>query len=139
MFRENARKLGIFGYEYLIFFYQKCFLVEINLLNEKKIEKKDLSKKVDGSSWIHPYLLVCDYHLMQQIESFVKKKELFFSYKYFQKKILLSYQNHHHHQNTLVQLMNLFNHSIDHQHELHMETIFLLLVSYSEKTCTYLN
>jgi hypothetical protein len=50
MFRENARKLGIFGYEYLIFFYQKCFLVEINLLNEKKIEKKDLSKK-----WLGPH------------------------------------------------------------------------------------
>ena len=56
MFRENVRKLGIFNREYLIFFNQKCFLVEINILNWKKIEKKTFPKKWMGPHGFTHYL-----------------------------------------------------------------------------------
>jgi hypothetical protein len=55
MFRENARKLGIFGYEYLIFFLPKVFSSRDQPFERKKNRKKRPFQKVAGSSWIHPY------------------------------------------------------------------------------------
>jgi hypothetical protein len=57
MFRENARKLGIFGYEYLIFFLPKVFSSRDQPFERKKNRKKRPFQKVAGSSWIHPYII----------------------------------------------------------------------------------
>jgi hypothetical protein len=56
MFRKNDLELHIFNRKVFIFFHQKCFLTKIECLSRKKIEKRNLSKKVDGSLRIHPYI-----------------------------------------------------------------------------------
>ena len=70
---ENSE---FFHREYLIFFDQKCFLVEISLLNKKKLEKKYLSKKVDGSPWIHPniHIASCVYRIQHMILYRIERK-----------------------------------------------------------------
>ncbi len=51
---KNGPELGIFNKKDLVFFHQKCFLEHIGISEGKKSKKKTLSKRVDGSPWIHP-------------------------------------------------------------------------------------
>ncbi len=57
-FRKTAPELGIFNRRDLVFFSSKVFSRGYRHFGGEKIEKKTLSKKLDGSPWIHPLLIV---------------------------------------------------------------------------------
>jgi hypothetical protein len=54
---KTAPELGIFNRKHLVSFSSKVFSRAYRHFGGEKIGKKTPSKKVDGSPWIHPFIL----------------------------------------------------------------------------------